>query len=118
MERHPLVTNAIQGAALASAGDMVAQMYANRQQNGIQTLRPDWDRSQKAALVGVVNVGLWPYYWYLLVDNVLPSSAPRGLSYPVWLCEWSILILKIILDSAVNGAASIASSFSLVSFSL
>jgi len=45
------------------AGDTVAQMYENRQK-GLTTLRPNISRLRKAALVGVVNVGLWPYYWY------------------------------------------------------
>jgi hypothetical protein len=45
------------------AGDTVAQMYENRQK-GLTTLRPNMSRLRKAALVGVVNVGLWPYYWY------------------------------------------------------
>jgi hypothetical protein len=27
-----------------------------------------------AAVVGVVNVGLWPYYWYKAVDTYLPNQ--------------------------------------------
>jgi len=112
VERHPIITNALQGAVLVFAGDTIAQMYENRQK-GLTTLRPNMSRLRKAALVGVVNVGLWPYYWYLLVDTVLPNSAPPGLTFPAWAFEWSLLSLKIVLDSAINGFASILTSFSM-----
>jgi len=73
----------------------------------------DWSRLTKAALVGVVNVGLWPYYWYKIVDAYLPNQAPLDLTVAVWMYEWALLAAKIILDGSINGVISIVSSFTL-----
>jgi hypothetical protein len=90
VERFPILTNAMQGALLVLSGDLVAQM-ALRSARGVKEARLDTTRLAKAAAVGVVNVGLWPYYWYWLIDSLLPSQAPADLWYPAWLLEWSLL---------------------------
>ena len=61
--------------ASASVAGLKRCFFANNQQ--------DWSRLGKASLVGVVNVGLWPYYWYKLVDTYLPNQ--------VRVCERQVL---------------------------
>lgn len=112
VERYPLTTNAIQGAILVFAGDLVSQMFP-KSRKGIKKTKLDFVRLMKASVVGIVNVGLWPYYWYLMVDTFLPNQAPVDLRMPIWAFEWGMLGLKIVLDSVFNGVFSIVSSFSL-----
>uniref|UniRef100_A0A7S4PG87 Uncharacterized protein n=1 Tax=Guillardia theta TaxID=55529 RepID=A0A7S4PG87_GUITH len=112
VESFPLITNSIQGAGLVFAGDLVSQAVVKHLQ-GTKEFLLDWTRLAKASLVGVINVGLWPYYWYLAVETFLPAQAPTGFGLPVWLGEWGLLLVKIVLDSIINGSFSIFSSFSL-----
>jgi len=112
VERFPLITNALQGAMLVLAGDLVAQMVP-KSLNGLKETKLDVLRLGKASAVGVVSVGLWPYYWYYLVDALLPAQASEDGSYPTWMLQGGLLGLKIVLDSVVHGAISIVASFAL-----
>ena len=43
-------------------------------------------------------MGLWPYYWYKIVDTYLPNLVPVDLpaaSLPAWVYEWLLLALKV-----------------------
>ena len=87
-----------------------------RWMDGVRQMRLDWSRLAKAAVVGVINVGLWPYYWYKIVDTYLPNQVPVDLptaSLSPWVYEWALLALKIVLDGFINGVFSIVSSFTL-----
>jgi len=115
VEKYPHLTNSAQGAALVLAGDLLSQSFV-RWMDGAREMRLDWSRLAKAGVVGVVNVGLWPYYWYKIVDTYLPNQVPSDLpfaSLPVWVYEWALLALKIVLDGFINGVFSIVSSFTL-----
>ena len=46
------------------------------------------------------------------MDAVL-IQAPPDPTWPVWVYEWSLLALKIVLDGIINGVFSIVSSFTL-----
>lgn len=113
VERFPHMTNSVQGAALVFAGDLLSQSFV-KWTKGVHATRLDWKRLGKASMVGVINVGLWPYYWYKMVDTYLPNQAPLDLSkMPVWMYEWGLLAAKIVLDGFINGVFSIVSSFTL-----
>jgi hypothetical protein len=46
------------------------------------------------------------------VRTQVPSDLPLA-SLPVWVYEWALLALKIVLDGFINGVFSIVSSFTL-----
>jgi len=112
VERYPHLTNSVQGAALVFAGDILSQSFV-QWRKGLKQTKLNWNRLTKAGVVGIVNVGLWPYYWYKLVDMYLPNQAPLDLPFPVFIYEWGLLAVKIGLDGLINGVFSIVSSFTL-----